>query len=147
LIYRLRRAFLLVDSAHGLKPLDNDILSLFRTNAIPHQIILSKVDKLLVKDKKAAKSGISASNIAKLQKTLQDLGPAVQPDGRLEGPGSLGEILTCSAELSFDRRRLLGVNAIRWAVLAATGFDGTLEVHNNNDNDNNRMTTVAERTS
>ncbi|OXV10783.1 hypothetical protein Egran_01454 [Elaphomyces granulatus] len=126
---QLRRAFLLVDSAHGLKPLDNDVLSLFRSHAIPHQIILSKVDKLLVKNKKAKSTSTSTSDLAKLQKTLQDLGPVVQPDGRLEGPGALGEILTCSAEteMSFGKGRLLGVSAIRWAILAAAGFDGTLE--------------------
>ncbi|KAL2009746.1 hypothetical protein VTN00DRAFT_5553 [Thermoascus crustaceus] len=124
---QLRRTFLLVDSSHGLKSIDEDMLMLLRKYAIPHQIILSKVDKVLLKNKKSAKTGTPSANIAKLKKFLQDLKPVIQPDGRLEGPGALGEILTASAETSLGNGRYLGVSAVRWAILSAAGFDGYVE--------------------
>lgn len=59
---------------------------------------------------------------------LQDLRPLVQPDPRLsEGPGALGELITCSAETSIGPGRVLGVDAARWAILSAAGIDGSLE--------------------
>ena len=125
---RLRRAFILIDSEHGLKKIDQDLLTLFRQYAIPHQVIMSKADKALAKTKKKAKTGASVASIAALQKTLQDLKPIIQPDGRLEGPGALGEILTSSTETSVAPGRFLGVSALRWAILSAAGFGGSVEV-------------------
>jgi GTP-binding protein len=127
---RLRRAFLLIDTLHGLKDLDRDILALFRQHAIPHQIILSKVDRVLSKDgnSKSLKSGVTQARLQTLREILYGLKPAVQPDARVEGPGALGEILTCSAETQIDgTKQPLGVSAIRWSILTAAGFDGSLE--------------------
>ena len=42
----LRRVFLLIDSRHGLKPGDMDIMSLLDETAVIYQIVLTKVDKL-----------------------------------------------------------------------------------------------------
>ncbi|OJJ40276.1 hypothetical protein ASPWEDRAFT_144785 [Aspergillus wentii DTO 134E9] len=126
---QLRRAFLLIDSLHGMKQQDRDLLSLFRRYAIPHQIILSKVDKVLGKKKKQVKTGASAANVAALRSLLQELKPIVQPiDGRIEGPGALGEILTCSAATPTGPGQALGVSALRWAILSAAGFDANVEV-------------------
>ncbi|KAL1964041.1 hypothetical protein VTN77DRAFT_7587 [Rasamsonia byssochlamydoides] len=127
---QLRRAFLLVDSLHGLKDNDRDILALFRQYAIPHQIILSKVDRILAKKGKPIKGGVTASKIQELRAILHGLRPQVQPKGRLEGPGALGEILTCSAETRVDKGKTtpLGVSAIRWSILTAAGFGGSVEV-------------------
>lgn len=59
---------------------------------------------------------------------LEDLRPVVQPDPRVsEGPGALGELITCGAETPIGPGRVLGVNAVRWAILAAAGIDGSLE--------------------
>ncbi|THC98842.1 hypothetical protein EYZ11_001689 [Aspergillus tanneri] len=125
---QLRRAFLLIDSLHGIKKTDEEILRLFRSYAIPHQIVLSKVDKVLAKKRSKVKSGVSADNVASLQNMLQGLRPVIQPDGHVEGPGALGEILTCSAETMMGRGRALGVSALRWAILSAAGFDANVEV-------------------
>ncbi|KAJ5570598.1 GTP-binding protein EngB [Penicillium hispanicum] len=125
---QLRRAFVLIDCEHGIKQNDADILSLFRRYAIPHQIILSKVDKVLAKKKKQVKTGASAAGVQRLQGLLHGLRPAVQPDPRIsEGPGALGELLTCSAEVSVGPGRVLGINTVRWAILSAAGIDGSLE--------------------
>ncbi|KAJ5779733.1 hypothetical protein N7457_007453 [Penicillium paradoxum] len=125
---QLRRAFLLIDSTHGIKQTDAEILRLFRHSAIPHQIILSKVDKFLARKMKQMKTGVTPANIERLQLLLQGIKPIVQPDPRVsEGPGSLGEILTCSAEAQIGPGRALGIDAIRWSILSAAGIDGSLE--------------------
>ncbi|KAL1988358.1 hypothetical protein VTN96DRAFT_10041 [Rasamsonia emersonii] len=125
---QLRRAFLLMDTLHGPKENDLDILSLFRQYAIPHQVILSKVDRVLTKKGKPLKNGVAESKIQELREILHGLRPVVQPDPRLEGPGALGEILTCSAETKVDKTKVpLGVSAIRWSILTAAGFGGSVE--------------------
>lgn len=132
---QLRRTFLLIDALHGLKDHDRDLLRLLRQYAIPHQVILSKVDRVLFSSKAQAKMAmkkrqsnvsVSAANIADLQKSLRELRAVIQPDGRTEGPGALGEILTCSAETRLERNtQRLGINAVRWAILTAAGFGGS----------------------
>jgi ribosome biogenesis GTP-binding protein YsxC/EngB len=42
----LRRAFLLIDSRHGLKPVDAEILALLDAAAVPFQAVLTKSDKI-----------------------------------------------------------------------------------------------------
>lgn len=52
----------------------------------------------------------------------------MQPDQSISnGPGALGEILTCSADTNVGPGRVLGVDAVRWAILSAAGIDGSLE--------------------
>ncbi len=47
----LRRAFVLVDARHGIKAVDEEILRLLDTSAVPFQTVLTKVDKLKAKDR------------------------------------------------------------------------------------------------
>ncbi|MGR3434992.1 MAG: ribosome biogenesis GTP-binding protein YihA/YsxC [Shimia sp.] len=42
----LRRAFVLIDSRHGVKPVDHEIMSLLDSAAVPFQAVLTKIDKL-----------------------------------------------------------------------------------------------------
>ena len=42
----LRRAFLLVDARHGLKPVDAEIMDLLDRAAVTFQVVLTKADKL-----------------------------------------------------------------------------------------------------
>ena len=42
----LRRAFVLIDSRHGIKPVDAEIMSLLDSAAVSFQCVLTKVDKL-----------------------------------------------------------------------------------------------------
>lgn len=139
MLNRLRRTFLLIDAVHGPKPQDHALLSLLRKSLIPHQIILSKIDKILLpaastgKSHKAlAKRGVSAAGIEKLRRVLEELRPVVQPppvvEGeRSEGPGALGEILTCSSDTIVGGGRALGIDGVRWAVCAAAGIGGSVE--------------------
>ncbi len=47
----LRRAFVLIDARHGIKPVDEEILSLLDTAAVPFQTVLTKADKVKAKDR------------------------------------------------------------------------------------------------
>lgn len=49
----LRRAFVLIDARHGVKKVDEEILSLLDSSAVTFQAVLTKADK--VKDKERAK--------------------------------------------------------------------------------------------
>jgi len=42
----LRRVFLLIDSRHGLKDSDTELMSMLDETAVPYQIVLTKVDKI-----------------------------------------------------------------------------------------------------
>ncbi|MCP5039324.1 MAG: YihA family ribosome biogenesis GTP-binding protein [Rhodobacteraceae bacterium] len=49
----LRRAFVLIDARHGVKKVDEEILSLLDSSAVTFQVVLTKADK--VKDKDLAR--------------------------------------------------------------------------------------------
>lgn len=42
----LRRAFVLIDSRHGIKPVDEEIMQLMNRSALAFQVILTKIDKI-----------------------------------------------------------------------------------------------------
>lgn len=42
----LKRAFCLIDSRHGVKPVDHEIMTLLDRSAVPFQVVLTKTDKL-----------------------------------------------------------------------------------------------------
>ncbi|MDG4650225.1 ribosome biogenesis GTP-binding protein YihA/YsxC [Roseibacterium sp. SDUM158017] len=47
----LRRAFVLIDMRHGIKAVDEEIMSLLDTSAVPFQVVLTKADKVRDKDR------------------------------------------------------------------------------------------------
>ncbi len=47
----LRRAFVLIDSRHGVKPVDDEIMKLLDTSAVTFQCVMTKADKVKVKDR------------------------------------------------------------------------------------------------
>ncbi|WP_238365008.1 ribosome biogenesis GTP-binding protein YihA/YsxC [Mesobacterium pallidum] len=49
----LRRAFVLIDSRHGVKSVDEEILSLLDMSAVTFQVVLTKADKVKDKDREA----------------------------------------------------------------------------------------------
>ena len=42
----LRRAFVLIDSRHGIKPVDEEIMRLMNRSALAFQVVLTKIDKI-----------------------------------------------------------------------------------------------------
>ncbi|MGB7243773.1 MAG: ribosome biogenesis GTP-binding protein YihA/YsxC [Sulfitobacter sp.] len=47
----LRRAFVLIDARHGVKPVDDEIMSLLDSAAVTFQCVLTKTDKVKEKDR------------------------------------------------------------------------------------------------
>lgn len=117
---QLKRAFLLVDALHGLKRSDEEILSLFRKHAVSHQVILSKVDRILFPKRKTPSVARLEMNIPALEGICHALKAKIQP-GHGDGPEALGEIITCSGEATLSGKKL-GIDSARWAVLTATGL-------------------------
>jgi GTP-binding protein len=49
----LRRAFVLIDARHGVKPVDEEILSLMDSSALTFQVVLTKTDKIKTSERDA----------------------------------------------------------------------------------------------
>ena len=47
----LRRAFVLIDARHGVKPADEEIMTLLDRSAVTFQAVLTKADKVKEKDR------------------------------------------------------------------------------------------------
>ncbi|MBO9402432.1 ribosome biogenesis GTP-binding protein YihA/YsxC [Shimia sp. R9_3] len=47
----LRRAFVLIDSRHGVKDVDEEIMSLLDSSAVTFQVVMTKADKVKEKDR------------------------------------------------------------------------------------------------
>lgn len=54
----LRRAFVLIDARHGVKTVDEDIMSLLDSAAVTFQVVLTKADKVKEKDRPAVLDGV-----------------------------------------------------------------------------------------
>lgn len=112
---------MLIDSEHGLKESDEALLQTLRENAISHQVVLSKVDRILFRKKQNPTIELLRRNAAVLQEKAGSIGSHL--DGlNVYGPKALGEILACSTTASVERGNFLGINNLRWSVLAATGL-------------------------
>ena len=57
----LRRAFVLVDSRHGLKKVDTEIMSMLDSSAVTFQVVLTKLDKVKEKDRENILKQVRAS--------------------------------------------------------------------------------------
>lgn len=104
---RLRRAFVLIDAAHGPKASDLMILEHLGREGIPHQIVLSKVDRLSVKD---------GSMRSALEDTKFLIGTGVT------GVACLGEVLGVAGDPS-KKGPKIGVSDLRWSAMAACGLE------------------------
>ena len=115
----MKRAFLLVDTGHGLKDTDKELLRLLRQQGVSHQVVLSKADRVIFSGPGTPNTQQLGTRSEILRQICQDIHQEIQPPNS-DGPVALGEIIACSAERSFRGKRL-GINNLRWAVLAATG--------------------------
>ena len=90
----LKRALVLVDARHGLKPVDHEVMDMLDGAAVSYHVVLTKVDK------------VKTTDLAKLlEKTVAEAArhPAAHPD-----------IFTTSSETGS------GIAELRTAILAAT---------------------------
>jgi GTP-binding protein len=67
----LRRAFVLIDSRHGIKPPDAEIMALMDTAAVSYQVVMTKADK--------PKAGALAATVAAVKQGLAKR-PAAYPE-------------------------------------------------------------------
>jgi hypothetical protein len=124
---QLRRVFVLIDASHGVKDKDRSLLASLRLAGVPHQVLLSKLDKIyLPKDKEIERFDGKAKNSCKPHGSTEDIiakmeefKSEVQPP---QGAGAIGELLGVSAEVLVDGKRL-GIDAVRVAVLQAAGVN------------------------
>jgi GTP-binding protein len=124
---QLRRVFVLLDAAHGIKDKDRSLLASLRLAGVSHQVVLSKMDKLYIPEAKDIKHFNNKKSyqlkpkgtVEVLRKEMQKLKPDLKPP---VGGGALGEVLACSSEILVDGRRL-GVDHVRYAILKAVGLE------------------------
>lgn len=57
----LRRAFVLIDARHGVKPVDEEILSLMDSSALTFQVVLTKTDKIKTSERDAVLAQVRAT--------------------------------------------------------------------------------------
>ena len=118
---QLRRAFVLVDAEHGVRKSDEQILELMRQAGTPHQVVLSKVDKILHPRAKPPSAETLDRYLARLREICQQVREKVRPQGA-RGVSALDDILCCSSETSLEGGRKLGIDGLRWAILQAAGL-------------------------
>lgn len=118
---QLKRAFLLVDTVHGMKTLDEQLLALFRQQHIPHQIVLAKVDRLLFPTARLPSEGTLEARLSELRRTMEIIKGLIQPDVE-DMSGALGELIACSSEKRVNGT-LMGINSVRHAMLQAAGME------------------------
>ena len=128
----LRRVFVVIDAEVGLKSSDEEMLALLRQQGISHQIILGKVDKALLgfiktrtgKNVKIISEEHDKANADALKEKVDEVMAVVRPKNG-GGSGALGEILCVASEGGGGVRptnKGLGLDALRWAILRATGL-------------------------
>ncbi len=93
----LRRAFVLVDSRHGIKDSDREIMAMMDECAVSYQIILTKVDKL----KKSAQEKIIEKTKAEIRKNVA-AHPEIIATSAAKGDG-IAELRATIADLVFGQ--------------------------------------------
>ena len=116
---QLKRVFILLDALHGVKDSDLRMLDLLRKQAISHQVVASKCDRL----------GKGKPAETALTEALWQMRNAAQPKSRTGGFVGLGEILAAGA-LGDGRKNddvryktMFGIEEVRYAVLRAAGLE------------------------
>jgi GTP-binding protein len=118
---QLKRAFLLIDTEHGVKSSDEQLLELFRQQGVPHQIVLAKVDNLLFPGSRMPSEKALEARFSELRRTMEVVKGLVQPDVE-DDEGATGEIIACSSEKWIEGKRL-GIDAVRFAMLRAAELE------------------------
>jgi GTP-binding protein len=118
---QLKRAFLLVDTVHGIKSSDEQLLALFRQLHIPHQIVLAKVDRLLFPTARLPSETALEARFAELRRMMVITKDLIQPDTE-DMSSALGELIACSSEKKINGS-LLGIDSVRHAMLQAAELE------------------------
>jgi GTP-binding protein len=92
----LARVFLLIDSRHGLKPVDREIMELLNEAAVSFQVVLTKIDKLKTSDAEAME--------------------AATHEALAREPAAFPRIVATSSE------KMIGIPELRAELAIAAGF-------------------------
>lgn len=98
----LRRIFLLIDSRHGLKAMDEEIMDILDESAVVYQIALTKVDKILGSKKPTEEAGA---------RVLQAAAAKISEE-TAKRTAAFPEVLTTSSE------KMIGVYEVQKAIAA-----------------------------
>ncbi|KAI5304710.1 hypothetical protein KEM56_006076 [Ascosphaera pollenicola] len=113
----LRKSFVILDASIGPKKQDDGLLHFLQHNEIPHQILASKADKVLIPGKTRGgqfQPGMEQELLTKLRNLSL---PYMSAPGALH---SLDEDLISFC--GWQPQRRFGISQVRWAVLKAAGL-------------------------
>ncbi|KAI5273436.1 hypothetical protein E4T47_03245 [Aureobasidium subglaciale] len=125
---QLRKVFILIDALHGVKARDLVLLKHFEDNGIAYQIILSKVDRIVMVDSKSPGAEKLTRLVKKLDKVYEEVEEQLK-ELDLGQRQKKRDILAASAEKQIKGLQgwgggaKIGIEAVRWAVLKACGLD------------------------
>ncbi|OAL36724.1 ribosome biogenesis GTP-binding protein YsxC [Fonsecaea nubica] len=111
----LRRAFLLVDSGHGVMAADRHMLEIFHKLGIPFQIVATKCDRL---SSKVAEGDIREA-LTRLRSQATFEGNSALMLGEMIAVGSLEDVSTAKRA----NENALGLKNLQWAILRAANLE------------------------
>lgn len=118
---QLKGTFLLIDSEHGVKKSDQQLLAVIRHLGIPFQVILSKADKIVYQPQGSPRTEAMDIQLSELRRIMESVKEWVQPNSEDDG-GAVGEVIACSSATWIDGKRM-GIDAVRFAMLRAAGLE------------------------
>ena len=127
---RLRRVFVLIDARHGMKTSDKQILALLWENGIAHQLVLSKIDYVVMpRSRKSPNWDTLNTTFGNLHRDARGFYSELKQRQRQIGTEASDDILATSSEKVWPPQsgKRLGIEALRWGILEATGLDSDAE--------------------
>lgn len=106
---QMRRAFVLIDAHHGVKPSDLLLLEHLGRVGVSYQILLSKTDK---------------ADPKRLPVTFENIRYLIETG--IGGVGALGEVLAVAGDPARKGVEKIGISELRWSVLVACGLQGNV---------------------
>jgi GTP-binding protein len=126
---QLRRVFVLVDSSHGVKTADLEILGVLEGEKIAWSVVMSKVDKILYPGSKEPQGEALGRRLGELEVVRKKIVDKLMQEGILKSVGKgvhaqvLCDVLCCSSEKTLNGRAI-GIDELRCAIMSACGVEG-----------------------
>ena len=118
---QLKRVFLLIDAEHSVKETDKQIIKNLQDLRVPFQVVLSKVDRVLLDGKRKPGPDLLKNKLSRVRETMEMVKHLVQPDGVEDEGSAVGEVLACCSQNRIDGKPM-GIDRLRFAVLRAAGL-------------------------
>ena len=118
---QLKRVFLLINAGHGVKDTDKQVIQLLQDLKVPFQVVLSKIDRVLLDGKKNPEKDLSKKSDAVLD-AVEMVKQLVQPYGAEDDGCAVGEVIACASKNGIGGKTM-GIDRLRFAVLRAAGWE------------------------